>query len=362
MCVSADVYRAVKHRVSAEIEDLGHQELKHIAEPVRAYLLWPGGRPAGRPTPAPARPEPAKPEPAHPEPTRPAPLKRPAVAVLPFINMSGDPDQEYFSDGLTEDLISALSHWRSIPVIARNSTFTYKGQSVRVQRVAEELGVRYVVEGSIRKAGNRLRITTQFIDAESGHHVWAEKFDRQLEDIFDVQDEISARIAATLIPELERFELKRTTVKRTEDLDAWNFYLRGMERFYDQTCEANAVCLELFQSAVDLDPNYGDAWARLAWCYADEILYDCTDDPETCLKRGFEAACRAVALDDASSLAHMALGTVHIFAEETDLGLAPRRCVPWSSTPTTPTRRWPWATGSISSAAPRRESPAWSTR
>jgi len=319
VCISADVFRAVKHRISAEIEDLGHQELKHIAEPVRAYLLWPGGKPAGRRDPASA---PATPEPAPSKPASPEPLKRPAVAVLPFVNMSGDPDQEYFSDGLTEDLIGALSHWRSIPVIARNSTFTYKGQSVRVQRVAEELGVRYVVEGSIRKAGNRLRITTQFVDAESGHQVWAEKFDRQLEDIFDVQDEISARIAATLIPELERFEYKRGASKRTEDLDAWDFYLRGMERFYDQTCDANAVCIELFQSAVDLDPNYGDAWARLAWCYADEILYDCTDDPETCLKRGFEAARRAVALDDASSLAHMALGTVHIFAEETDLGLA----------------------------------------
>jgi len=236
--------------------------------------------------------------------------------------MSEDADQEYFVDGLTEDIIAALSQWRSIPVIARNSTFTYKGRSVRVQTVADELGVRYVLEGSVRKAGNRLRITAQLIDTESGHHVWAEKFDRQIEDIFDVQDEITTRIAATIIPELESFENRRSAIKPTEDMNAWDFYLRGMHTFYDETCEGTAASLAMFQSAVEEDPNYSDAWARLGWSYSRMIMYECCDNPETSLRKGFDAARRAISLDDASAIAHMSLGSMHIWAGETASGLA----------------------------------------
>jgi adenylate cyclase len=304
VCVSAVIYRLIGKKVAADVEDIGLQELKNIAEPVRAFQLRPAMSGTRKVL------------------GQRATSKRPAVAVLPFVNMGGDPEQEYFSDGLTEDLIGALSRWRSIPIIARNSTFTYKGKAVRFDKIADELGVRYVVQGSIRKSGNRLRVTAQFIDAETGHHIWADKFDRQLEDIFDLQDEISTRIAAILIPELEHFELKRSAVKPTEDLNAWDFYLRGMDRFYDETCDSNAVCLEMFRRAVDLDPNYSDAWARLGWSHARQVMYDCTNDREETLRRGFEAGRRAVALDDGSSLAHIALGTVHIFAEETELGLA----------------------------------------
>ena len=306
VCISNAVYRIVRNTLDLEFVDLGKKEVKNIAEPVHAYSLRPrdtmvdrrsGQKPTER-------------------------SKVPAVAVLPFDNMSGDPEQEYFSDGLAEDIITALSHWHSIPVIARNSSFTYKGQSVRVQRIAEELGARYVLEGSVRRAGNRVRITAQLIDADTGHHVWAEKFDRQLEDIFDVQDEITNRIAATIVPELEHFEQRRSAAKRTEDLDAWDYYVRGMEHFYRETCEDNAHARTMFQSAVEQDSNYSDAWARLGWVHARDVQLRCTTDPEDSLRQGFAAARKAVALDDSSAVAHMSLGTVHIWAEETELGLA----------------------------------------
>jgi adenylate cyclase len=249
-------------------------------------------------------------------------LQKPAIAVLPFENMSGDPEQEYFSDGLAEDIITALSHWRSFPVVARNSTFSFKGQKVRVGEIAQELGARYILEGSVRKAGKRLRISAQLIDAQTDHHVWAERFDRHLEDVFDIQDEITNRIAATIVPELEHFEHKRSTVKRTEDLNAWDYYLRGMETFHDETCEGTAASIRMFQSAVDLDPNYCDAWARLGWGYARSVMLKCADDQDATLRLGFEASRRAVALDNGSAMARMALGECHIWAEETDIGLA----------------------------------------
>jgi adenylate cyclase len=306
VCIAEAVFTVVRKKLDLDFVDLGTKTVKNIAEPIQAYLIRPNG---GRPEQPVASRESAIPE-------------RPAVAVLPFENMSGDPEQEYFSDGLAEDIITALSHWRSFPVIARNSSFSYKGQQVNIQKVAEELGARYVLEGSVRKAGQRLRITAQLIDARSGHHVWAERFDRQLEDIFDVQDEITNRIAATIMPELELFEHRRSAVKRTEDLNAWDYYLRGMETFHDETCEGTAASLRMFQSAVDLDPNYCDAWARIGWCYAKLVMFGCAEDREACLQRGFEAGHRAVALDDGSALAHVSLGTVHIWAEEMELGLA----------------------------------------
>ena len=300
--ISADVYRQARGRVKVDFEDLGTQDLKNVSEPVQVYRLRPNVQLG--------------------EAQKATISSRPAVAVLPFDNMSGDPEQEYFSDGLAEDIITALSHWRSFPVIARNSSFSYKGQRVRVQKIADELSARYVLEGSVRKAGQRLRITAQLIDAHSGHHVWAERFDRQMEDIFDVQDEITNRIAAAIMPELEHFEHMRYANKRTEDLNAWDYYLRGMETFHDETCEGTTASVRMFQLAVDLDANYCDAWARLGWCHARLVMFGCVDDRDATLKLGYEAARRAVALDDGSALAHMGLGSVHIWAEETDLGLA----------------------------------------
>ena len=187
---------------------------------------------------------------------------------------------------------------------------------MRVQKVAEELGVRYIVEGSVRKAGNRLRITVQLIDGESGHHAWAEKFDRQLDDVFEVQDEITNRIAATIVPELELYERRRSATKRTRDLSAWDYYLRGLDTFFDETCESTAASLKMFQSAVEADPEYCDAWARLGWAYAREVMFDCSEDRQSSLQKGFEAAHRPVALDDASALAHLSLGALFICTEK----------------------------------------------
>ena len=306
ICVSDDAYRQVRGKLEVAFEDLGEKDLKNVAEPVRVYRIATTLREAAG--------DDAQGESAD-------PAARPAIAVLPFANMSGDPEQEYFSDGLAEDIITALSHWRSFPVIARNSSFSFKGQNVRVQKVSRELGARYVLEGSVRKAGDRVRITAQLIDAESGHHVWAERYDRQMEDIFDVQDEITNRIAAAIVPELEHFEHRSSRTKPTEDLNAWDYYLRGMETFHDETCDSTAASIGMFQAAVDLDPNYCDAWARLGWCHARLVMLRCIEDPASSLKRGFEAARKAVALDDGSALAHLSLGTVYVWNEDTALGL-----------------------------------------
>lgn len=311
VCVSGTVFDHVTGKVEVEFADMGAQPVKNISQPVRVYRILLGDETAGDPGRGPA-------ESANPEAEL---LARPAIAVLPFENMSGDPEQEYFSDGLAEDIITALSHWRSFPVVARNSSFSFKNQHARVGKIARELGARYILEGSVRKSGNRLRVTAQLIDADTDHHVWAERFDRQLEDIFDIQDEITNRIAATIVPELEHFEHKRSSVKRTEDLNAWDYYLRGMASFHDETCQGTEASLRMFQAAVDLDPNYCDAWARLGWCHARLVMLRCVTDRAASLERGFEAARRAVALDDGSALAHLSLGTVHIWNEETALGL-----------------------------------------
>ena len=267
ICISRSARDQVRDKLDIALEDLGEHQVKNIARPVRVFRVPVAGTEptAGASvggTAAPSLPD------------------KPSIAVLPFTNMSGDPEQEYFSDGLAEDIITALSHWHSFPVIARNSSFSFKGQQVRVQKIAEELEARYILEGSVRKSGERLRITAQLIDSQSGHHVWAERFDRQLEDVFDIQDEITTRIAATIMPELETFEHRRSTIKPTEDLNAWDFYLRGMETFHDETCESTAASVRMFQSSVDLDPNYCDAWARLGWSHARLVMFDCVEDRE----------------------------------------------------------------------------------
>jgi len=303
ICVSENAYRQAKGRIEARFDDLGPQALRNVAEPVRAYRLRPPGPPASMRAEA-------------------RDFTHPAVAVLPFDNMSGDPEQDYFSDGLTEDIITALSQWRSFPVIARNSSFSFKGRSMRVEEIAGELGARYILEGSVRKAGRRLRISAQLIDAKTDHHVWAERYDRDAEDVFAVQDEITERIAAIVVPEIELFEHRRARTKPTEDLTAWDHYLRGMETFHDETGPGTRAALAHFSEAVALDPTYGDAWARLGWCHAKLVMHGASADRAQDLAEGFRAARRAVALDGNSPLAHIALGTVHIWAEEIDLGLA----------------------------------------
>ena len=191
----------------------------------------------------------------------------PSIAALPFQNWSGDPEQEYFADGVVEDIITALSRIRWLFVIARNSSFTYKGRAVDVKQVGRELGVRYVLEGSVRKAANRVRITGQLIDATTGTHLWADRFEGSLNDIFELQDRVAERVVGAITPKLEHAEIERAKRKPTESLDAYDYYLRGMTHFHKGTQDAIGAALPLFNKATDLDPDFASAYAMAAWCY-----------------------------------------------------------------------------------------------
>ena len=193
---------------------------------------------------------------------------KPSIAVLPFTNMSGDPEQEYFADGMVEDIITALSHFKALFVIARNSSFTYKGRAVDVKQVGRELGVRYVLEGSVRKAANRVRITGQLVDTATGAHLWADRFDGGLGDIFDLQDQVTESVVGAIAPAVEKAEIERAKRKPTESLDAYALYLRGLARFYQfGSRQANDEALRLFNSAIELDPDFASAYGRAASCY-----------------------------------------------------------------------------------------------
>jgi TolB-like protein/tetratricopeptide (TPR) repeat protein len=192
---------------------------------------------------------------------------KPSIAVLPFQNLSGDPEQDYFADGMVEDIITALSRMSWLFVIARNSSFTYKGRAVDIKQVGRELGVRYVLEGSVRKAGSHVRISGQLIDALTGAHLWADRFDGVLEGIFDLQDQVTASVVGAIAPKLEQAEIERAKHKPTENLDAYDYYLRGMARLYQWTKESNNEALRLFYRAIELDPNFASACGVAAWCY-----------------------------------------------------------------------------------------------
>jgi adenylate cyclase len=255
ICLSEDAYRQVKARLDLAVSDLGQTQLKNIAEPVRVYSLQVG---VAAETERMSQPRAGVSE--MPSPRLALPDK-PSIAVLPFVNISGDPEQEYFADGLTEDLITALSRIRWFFVIARNSCFAYKGQSADIRDVARALGVAYVLEGSVRKAGNRVRVTAQLIDGGSGNHVWAQRYDRNLEDIFAVQDEITATIVGAIEPELGKAERERARAKRPNDLRAWDLYQRGLWHTYKRTREDLANAQHMFQRAIEIDPGLARAYA-----------------------------------------------------------------------------------------------------
>lgn len=312
ICIQGAAYETIPKRLPFDYENLGEHRVKGFDEPVRVYKV---SLKPGESIPVPE--ELSKPAKAAPE-----KREKPAIAVLPFANIGGDPEQEYFSDGITEDIIAALSHFRSFPVIARNSTFTYKGRIIRVQQVAEELGARYVLEGGVRKAGDRLRITAQLVDAETGHHVWADKFDRTMEDVFEIQDEITQKIAATIQPELAHAELEKSAVKRPENLTAWDYMLRGMAHMNWHTRDGFSEARKILQRAIDIDPDYTDAWAGLAFSYLGDIMLCGTDERQELVEKGMEAAKRAVALDDHSSFAHYVLGMAYVWSEQFQVGIS----------------------------------------
>jgi len=234
--------------------------------------------------------------------------QRPSVVVLPFANLSGDPEQEYFADGLTEDITTALMLWRSFPVIARNSAFTYKGQAPDVRKVGQDLGARYVVEGSVRKAGDRIRITAQLIDTQTGHQVWAGRYDRELSDIFALQDEITARVAAIIEPAIAGSERKRISIKPPTDLNAWDLCIQGYSLIYQGTREANEQARGLFERAIELDPNYARAWTGLCYTYTRDLRLWHTLAREIAINKALASARQAVRLDDTDSEAHLMLG------------------------------------------------------
>jgi TolB-like protein len=249
---------------------------------------------------------------------------KPSIAVLPFVNMSGDREQEYFADGMTEDLITDLSKISGLFVIARNSVFVYKGKVVKPAVVGRELGVRYVLEGSVRKVGQKVRITAQLVDSLNEEHLWAERYDRDLNDIFALQDEVAQKIVRTLAITLTQSEQKRLLHRYTDNIEAYDYYLRGWEYFSNPTREANALAQQMHQRAIDLDPEFAAAHALLAFAHNQEWSMGWSQDPRS-QERAFKLAERAIALDDSLALGHAVLGEVYLWRKEHEKAIAAQR-------------------------------------
>ena len=310
ICISEDAFRQVRGKVEVEFADLGEQSLKNIARPLRVYRVGSSS----------AASQPIRPAAALPLPDK------PSIAVLPFQNMSGDPEQDYFADGMVEEIITALSRIRWLFVIARNSSFSYKGQAVDVKQVARELGVRYVLEGSVRKAGGRVRITAQLIDAVTGAHLWADRFDGSLEDVFDLQDEVATSVAGVIEPTLQTAEIRRSAARPTSDLTAYDLYLRALPGMSGEK-SGYIEALDLLGRAIERDPHYGPGLALIAVCHASMHVAGWTDDPVASRREGVERAREALryGADDACTLGRAAY-TLGLLGEDIDaaIGLVDR--------------------------------------
>ena len=302
ICLSDNAYQQIKGKLALDVSDMGEQQLKNIPQPVRLYSIRLDGTSA--------RPALALPD-------------RPSIAVLPFQNMSGDAEQEYFADGMVEDIITALSRIRWLFVIARNSSFTYKGRTVDVKQVGRELGVRYVLEGSVRKSVNRVRITGQLIDASTGTHLWADRFDGALEDIFDLQDRVTASVVSAVAPKLERVEIERAKRKPTESLDAYDYYLRGVASAIPYTREGDNEALRLFYRAIELDPDFAVAYGWAAWIFVTRKSNGWMTDRALEIAEAVRLGRRAVELgdDDAAALCWGGFALAYV-AYELDDGIA----------------------------------------
>jgi adenylate cyclase len=355
ICISRTVHEQIKNKLALNYEDLGEQAVKNIAEPVRVFRVmldggttrtttrakersqrkhWRGGvfSLAGlaliaavivfvqhlslRPPTTTASIPPAQ----GPALTLP---DKPSIAVFSFTNMSGDREQEYFSDGITDDIIAALSRLPGLFVIDRNSTFTYKGKPVKAQQVSRELGVRYVLEGTVRKAGDQVRITAQLADATTGADLWAVRYDRPMRDIFSLQDEIVRRIVTTLNLQLDLMQRGFDVRQTTDNLEAFDDFLRGLEYLWNlnRTKESNAKACQMFEKAIALDPKYARAYAELGFSYNVDWIFQWTHDPHT-LDRAFQLEQQAIALDDSLPFAHMALGETYLFKKQYDQATA----------------------------------------
>jgi adenylate cyclase len=315
VCMSNDAYRQVRGKVEIVCDDMGPQSLKNIGEPVQAWRVRLTGQPPSAIESGSTMSEPH---------ALPLPNK-PSIAVLPFQNMSADPEQEYFADGITEDIITLLSKWRSFLVIARNSTFTYKGRSVDVKQVGRELGAQYLLEGSVRKSGQRLRVTAQLVETAQGAHLWAERYDREITDVFAIQDDVSERIAAVIEPELGRHEQLRLVSKSTTNLGAWDCLSRGLYLVNKFNKTDNAAARSLFERAITLDPQFSRAHASLAYTYQQDILHAYTADRANAIERQIASARLATQLDPKDSYAHSMLAFAYRWARQHDLMIAEAR-------------------------------------
>ena len=310
ICIASSVYDQIRTILSLGYEDMGEQAVKNISAPVRSYAVRldeQGDTQLNNTTPAASKGE------------------KPTIAVLPFENMSGDDEQEYFADGMTEDITTALSKSRWLLVSARNSTFAYKGQSVDVKQVAKDLGAEFVLEGSVRKAGNRVRITAQLIDTADGNHVWAEKYDRELEDIFDLQDEITATIAARIEPEIGAAERERVLRRPARDLDAWDTYHLGLSQVYKYTKEGNDEAETCFLRAIDIDPEFGAAYSGLAYSMFLSLVYFGAKSDQPFLDDMLAKAKKSIALDDRDANSHFIMGRIHLIRREYDQSISELR-------------------------------------
>ena len=305
ICISRNVFDQVKNKLKLGYEYIGEHTVKNIAEPVRAYriLMEPNidvqEKGEGLEVP-----------------------EKPSVAVLPFDNLSGDPEQEYFSDGITEEIITALSKVPKMFVIARNSTFTYKGKPIKVQQVGKELGVRYVLEGSVRKAGNRVRITAQLVEAVTGHHLWAERYDRDLKDIFALQDEITFKILTAFQVKLTEGERAHVWAKRTDNLDAFLKYLQARRFVGLFSKEGNVAARQLAKEAINLDDKYSDPHVLIAWSHWLDARFGWSESRPESFKQAYLTAQTALALDDSNPGVLILLGGLHLYERRYEEAIA----------------------------------------
>lgn len=305
VCISSSVHEQVEGKQNAVFEDGGEAQFKNIERPVQVFYWQPG-----------ANVQAAKKSPAS---------ETPSIAVLALTNMNRDPDLDFLGDGITEDLITALSKIRSFKVISRESTFSYKGSAIDIRQVAKELDVRFVLEGSVRKAGNRVRVTVQLIDAETGHHVWAERYDREMEDIFDLQDEMVRVIASALEPELNAFERDRALSKPPGNLDAWELYQRALWYMWTYETDKTPTAMDLFRRASAADPKFAPAHAYYAYCCYQFVILGDAEDPDQLLEEGMAAAKRALQCDDRDAISYFAIGRIHMMQGDHDASIAALR-------------------------------------
>jgi len=308
ICISASVHEQIYGKLEDEFTDDGEEAFKNIDRPVRVYR-WKPIQDSSESSNIPVNHS----------------SEKPSIAVLALTNMSNDPDQDFIGDGITEDLITALSKIRSFKVISRESTFSYKNSSVDVRQIAKELDVKFVLEGSVRRAGNRVRVNTQLIDAVTGHHVWAEKYDREMEDIFDLQDEMVQIIASALEPELNAFERERAVNKSPENLDAWELYQRALWYMWSYENDKVLTAMELFKQAIVADPKFAPAYAYFAYsCYITVIL-GYVEDPRARLAEGLEAANQALQYDDKDAISYFAVARIRMMQGDHDASVAALR-------------------------------------